>query len=150
MMLCLVHHADALSPAVDPQRPLSSRGLARAAALATRIKARGFVPAAIWHSGKLRAKQTAEACLVACHPLAEFKMIRGVREDDPSEMLRQVLLGETRDVLVAGHIPHLSALLDVLVPSRAPFPLHGAVALQSDDDGRSWTEVWREEVDVAG
>jgi phosphohistidine phosphatase len=143
MILCLVHHAAAVGPEVDPQRPLSTPGREHAAQLADRIKARGVVPAAIWHSGKLRAKQTAEACLVGCSPFAEFKMIRGVRPDDPPEMLRDTLRGETRDVLVAGHIPNLSAVLELLAPGRDPFPLHGAVALRSDDEGWTWVEAWR-------
>jgi len=145
MILCLVHHAAALGPDFDPQRPLSTPGLAQAARLAARIAARGFAPAAVWHSGKLRARQTAEACLLACAPFAEFKMIRGVRPDDGPELLIDALRGETRDVLVAGHIPHLTAVLDRLCPGRAGFPLHGAVAVQTTDGGRTWTELWREE-----
>ena len=145
MVLCLVHHAAAVGPQVDPQRPLSTPGRDHAAALAARLKARGFVPAAVWHSGKLRARQTAEACLLACSPFAEFRMIRGVRPDDPPEMLCDALRGETRDVLVAGHIPHLAAVLDRLAPGRDPFPMHGAVALRSADGVQTWVEAWREE-----
>src|SRR5262245_31942067 len=99
MRLCLVHHAMALGAEVDPQRPLSTPGREHATALAARVKARGFAPAVIWHSGKLRARQTAEAFLLACNPLAEFKMIRGVHPDDPPELLSDQLRGEARDVL---------------------------------------------------
>jgi len=145
--LCLVHHSHAVGPEVDPQRPLSSAGRDHAARLADRVKARGFVPEAIWHSGKLRARQTAEAILVACNPFAEFKMVRGVRPDDPPEILRDALLAETRDLVVAGHIPHLTAWLELVAPGSETFPLHGAVALQSDDEGKTWKEVWREVLD---
>jgi phosphohistidine phosphatase len=144
MQLCLVHHAHALGPDVDPQRPLSTEGLSHAAVLAGRVKARGFVPAVIWHSGKLRARQTAEAFLMACNPFAEFKMIRGVHPDDPPEILSDRMRSETRDVLVAGHIPHLTAWLHAALPESRDFPLHGAVALETEDDGRSWKELWRE------
>ena len=79
-----VHHADAVGPDVDPQRPLSpTLGRTQAAALAERVKAAGFKPASIWHSGKLRARQTAESFLQACNPFAEFRMVRGLRPDDP-------------------------------------------------------------------
>jgi phosphohistidine phosphatase len=145
MRLCLVHHSQAVGAEIDPQRPLSTEGRDHATRLAGRVKERGFVPAVIWHSGKLRARQTAEAFLVACNPFAEFKMIRGVRPDDPPEILRDALMTETRDLIVAGHIPHLTAWLELVVPSSAAFPLHGAVALQTDDDGQTWVEVWREE-----
>jgi phosphohistidine phosphatase len=147
MRLCLVHHADAVGTEVNSQRPLSSRGREQAARLAAKIRARAFTPAAVWHSGKLRARETAAACLSACNPFAEFRMIRGVRPDDPPAILRETLVGETRDLLVAGHIPHLSAFLDLVTPGARPFPLHGAVALESLDDSRTWTEVWREDAD---
>jgi phosphohistidine phosphatase len=144
MILCLVHHAHALGPEVDPQRPLSTPGREHALGLAGRVKARGFVPAVIWHSGKLRARQTAEAFLTTCNPFAEFKMIRGVHPDDPPEILSDRLRAETRDVLVAGHIPHLTAWLERALPASAAFPLHGAVAVESDDDGQTWRELWSE------
>jgi phosphohistidine phosphatase len=60
MRVILVHHADAVGPEVDPQRPLSSLGQQQAQAVANQLKARGSAPSAIWHSGKLRARQTAE------------------------------------------------------------------------------------------
>ena len=145
MRLCLVNHALALGPEVDPQRPLSTPGREHALALAGRVKARGFVPALIWHSGKLRARQTAEAFLTTCNPFAEFKMIRGVHPDDPPDILSDRLRAETRDVLVAGHIPHLTAWLDLALPGSERFPLHGAVAVQSDDGGATWRELWRED-----
>ena len=142
MHLFLVHHADAVGSEVDPQRPLSTRGLAQAASVADRARSSGVVPAAIWHSGKLRARQTAELWL-RLSPFAEFKMARGLRPDDPPEIIRDALRGETRDVAVIGHWPHLPALLRLLIRSEvAEFPQHGAVLLESSD-AAPWTEIWR-------
>ncbi len=61
MHLFLVHHGEAVGPDIDPRQPLSPGGRAdvdRGAALAA---ARGAKPLVVWHSGKLRARQTAEA-----------------------------------------------------------------------------------------
>jgi len=138
----LVHHADALSPAIDAERPLSSRGLAQAAWLAGALTRAGFVPDAIWHSGKRRARQTAEAFLRACSPSAEFRMVRGLRPDDPPEWMRSELAAESRQVLLAGHMPHIADLLRLLSPGSAPFPPHGAVVLSRREDG-GWDEAWR-------
>lgn len=142
MRAMLVHHADALSPAIDAERPLSSRGLAQAAWLAGAMAGAGFAPDAIWHSGKRRARQTAEAFLRACNPSAEFRMVRGLRPDDPPEWMRDELAAESRDVLLAGHMPHMAGLLQRLSPASAPFPLHGAVVLSRREDG-GWDEAWR-------
>jgi phosphohistidine phosphatase len=141
MLLLLVHHADAVGPGVDPQRPLSSLGLAQADRLAARAKAEQFLPASIWHSGKLRARQTGEAFLRICNPFAAFRMVRGLRPDDPTEIVRDALPGETQDLLVVGHMPHIAALLQQLVPDAAQFPVHGMVMLASDDG--VWSELWR-------
>lgn len=106
-------------------------------------RARGCAPAAIWHSGKLRARQTAEPFWRLCAPFAEFRMVRGLLPDDPPDILHTALLGETRDVLAAGHMPNIAALLRRFVGDAAAFPLHGCVAIESGDQGVSWVECWR-------
>ncbi len=142
MRIYLVHHADAVGAEIDPQRPLSTRGLAHAAALAARAKNAGYTPAAIWHSGKLRSRQTAEPMLVQCNPFAEFKMVRGLGPDDPAEIMRNTIAGETRDLMLVGHMPNLPALLGLLTRAHtAHFPLHGLVVL--DGEALNWKEVDR-------
>jgi len=131
MFLFLVHHADAVGPEIDPQRPLSSVGLAQAEHVARQAQAKGARPDLIWHSGKLRARQTAEAFYRLCNPFAEFRMVRGLRPDDSPEIVRDALLGETRDLLLVSHWPLLPALAAELAPSLPEFPLHGIVALES-------------------
>lgn len=143
MYLYLVHHADAVGPHVDPQRPLSALGRAQVEALAERARAAGCAPAAIWHSGKLRARQTAEAFYRLCSPFAEFKMVRGLLPDDPPQYVRDLVAGESRDVMLVGHMPSLRDALHALAPASAEFPLHGLVALESVDDGKTWREHWR-------
>lgn len=142
MNLYLVHHADAVGPEVDPQRPLSAAGRMHADRVARDAKARGVNPAAIWHSGKLRARQTAEAYWRACNPLAELSAIRGLQPTDPPEWIKDRLVGETRDVMVVGHMPSLPAILRLLSRDlSAEFPPHGLVALEEGPD--RWIERFR-------
>ena len=135
MRVFLVHHADAVGPAVDSQRPLSSLGRQQAEALAAKLGAAGCVPAAIWHSGKLRARETAEAMLRVCNPFAEFKMVRGLRPDDPPEWMHDVLKAETRDVMLVGHMPSLPAIAAALSPGTTRLPLHGALIVEKSEGG---------------
>jgi len=135
MRVFLVHHADAVGPDVDPQRPLSAVGRAQAAELAAAVAAIGFTPSAIWHSGKLRSRETAEAFLHACAPFADFRMIRGLRPEDPPEWLRDELAAEARDVLLVGHLPHIARLTAVLTAGAAVMPLHGMLGLERAADG---------------
>ena len=134
-MLYLVHHAQAVGPGVDAQRPLSAVGLAHADWLADQAAASGVKPAAIWHSGKLRARQTAEAFLRRCNPFASFVMVRGLRPEDSPGGLREALAAETGDLMLVSHMPLLPALAHMLCPEVCDFPLHGLIALERGDDG---------------
>jgi len=147
MQLFLVHHGDAVGSEIDPQRPLSRLGQERVVRAAEAAAGRAAHPAVIWHSGKLRARQTAEAFLRVCHPLAEFSATRDMHPGDSPQWMRDRLRGETRDVMIVGHFPHLPRLLGLLLAnpdgSSAEFPPHGVVALSSDDKGQTWKETWR-------
>ena len=143
MFLYLVHHGDAVGPEVDPRRPLSARGRAQAERVAAEAASRGAKPSIVWHSGKLRAKQTAEAFWRACNPLAEFAATRDVQPDDPALWIRDRLRAETRDIAIAGHFSHLPRLVALLLGGVEDFPPHGAVALETQDDGETWKEIWR-------
>jgi len=131
---------------VDARRPLSAAGVAGVERLAAQAAAREVKPQVVWHSGKLRAKQTAEAVWRACNALAEFSASRDLQPDDPPNWFRDRLRGETRDIVVAGHLPHLPRLLALLVTggeAGVDFPVHGMVALVSTDEGDTWRELWR-------
>ena len=145
-MLFLVHHGDAVGPDVNPMRPLSERGRVEVDMLAQQAAERGAKPDVIWHSGKLRAKQTAEAYWKRCNPLAAFSATRGLQPTDPTNWIVDSIAGETRHILLAGHFPHLPRLLGRLVKAKADaepseFPLNGIVALENVDG--KWMERWR-------
>lgn len=145
MHLYLVHHGAAVGPDVDPRRPLSEAGKRSVERTAAAAAARGTRPDFVWHSGKLRAKQTAEEYWRACNALSTLAATRDLQPDDPPVWIRDRLRGESRDILLAGHYPHLPGLLGLLLGDSekgALFPLHGAVALRTDDAGETWRELW--------
>ena len=150
-MIVLVHHRNALGAEIDSMRPLSNPGRAATARLATAAAARGVSPEVVWHSGKLRARQTAELFWVACNPRATFSAARGLQPTDPPAWMRDQLSGESRSILLAGHMPHLARLLSLLCDGSPDspgmdFPLHGCVALEID--GERWKEIWRLEAET--
>jgi len=122
-------------------RPLSSVGLAATERLASLAAQKGVKPDVIWHSGKLRARQTAELYWKACNPFAPMAAERGLLPDDPPQWIRDRLTSETRSVLLASHMPYLPRLLAMLLGRESPFPLHGCVALAPEGD--RWKELWR-------
>jgi phosphohistidine phosphatase len=145
-MILLVHHGEAVGPDVDTARPLSSLGLGNVARIAEEAAARGVRPDVIWHSGKLRARQTAEAFWRACNPLSRFSAVRGLQPDDPPVWMRDQIAGERRTIVLVGHMPHMPRLLRLLAYGdadgpAAAFPAHGCIALEPEGD--RWTEIWR-------
>ena len=154
-MLYLVHHGDAVGPEIDPMRPLSDLGRQHVDTIARQAAAHRVKPSLIWHSGKLRARQTAEAFWRRCNPLAECSAARGLQSADPPEWMRETLIemgieiglsGEDRELLIVGHFPNLPRLLGLLLgcapeSAEADFPVHGLVALEHD--GERWIEHWR-------
>lgn len=143
MRLVLVHHGDAVGPEVDPRRPLSPWGREAVERLAKEAAARGVKPAVIWHSGKLRARETAEAFWRACNPFAEFSATRDLQPADSPEWMRDRLRGESRDILIAGHYPHIPGLLALMIGRDVSFPPNGVVSLVSSDEGMTFSEEWR-------
>lgn len=147
MDLYLAHHGLTVEAHQDMRRPLSERGRRAVESVAAAAAARGVRPQVIWHSGKLRAKQTAEIYWRACNPLAALEATRDLQPDDPPTWMTDRLRFESRCILLAGHFPHLPRLLTMLLNGHAenvvPFPMHGLVALTTADDGVSWSERWR-------
>jgi phosphohistidine phosphatase len=144
-MIYLVHHAAAVGPEEDPQRPLSVAGRAHADRVALLTAERGVKPDVIWHSGKLRARQTAEAYWRACNPLAAVAAIAGLRPEDGPGRIGDLVARETREVMLVGHMPSLPKILRLLVlgseDGALEFPLHGIIALEAEGD--RWVERWR-------
>ena len=105
----------------------------------------GVKPVAIWHSGKLRARQTAEPFLRLCNPLAEFSAIKGLQPTDSPGLIsgsarRRGARGDARrphaEPAARAHAPRHRRRIPLL-----SFPLHGAIALEPS--GERWIERWR-------
>lgn len=144
-MVYLVHHGEAVEPDVDSRRPLSARGRAGVDALALEASSRGVSAGVIWHSGKLRARQTAEAFWKMCNPMAEFSAARGLQPTDPPVEIVNRVTVESRDVMLVGHMPNIERVFRLMTTGHAEadltFPLHGVVALEQEAD--RWHERWR-------
>jgi phosphohistidine phosphatase len=146
MRVYLVHHGVAVGPEEDAARPLSAVGLANAARVAAKAATLGAKPDLVWHSGKLRAKQTAQEFWRACNALAEFSASKDLQPDDPPQWIRDRIRAESRDIAIVGHFPHLPRLLALMTTggeAGVDFPINGIVALVTEDQGETWRELWR-------
>ncbi len=68
-------------------------------------------------------------------------MVRGLRPDDPPEILLEALADATRDLVLVGHLPYLPVLRQRLIAADSAlpvFPRHGLVLVERAADG--WQE----------
>ncbi len=115
MRLYLVRHGEAEREQVNPERPLTERGRREAEKVARFIKPLGLRVEAVWHSGKLRARQTAEILASAVASEKGALEHRGLAPMDPVEDVREEVLLEGEDLMVVGHMPFLGRLASSLL-----------------------------------
>ena len=146
MFLYLVQHGKAKNEEEDPARPLSDSGIVEVKKIASFISGLEITVEEVFHSSKLRAKQTAEI-------LADSLTItKGVSEadslaplDDPV-LWAEKLKSKTYSIMLVGHLPHLARLSSILLigdkeKSIIAFKMGGVVCLKKDDAGM-WALQW--------
>ncbi len=115
MQVYLVQHGEAKPETEDPTRPLSDRGHAEVERVAQHAAALKVQVAEIRHSGKLRARQTAEILAAALSPSHGLREMDGLAPAD-YPVKAKVEVESTRDpLMLVGHLPHLSRLASLLL-----------------------------------
>lgn len=147
MRLYLVQHGSARPKEEDPERPLTEGGAAEVVRVAAHLAAR--YPRSlvrIVHSGKTRARQTAEL-LAERFADATVEEAEGLAPMDDAEVWAEPLAEEETDgTVLVGHLPHLSRLAGLLLAGDADravvgFRNAGIVCLERDGDG-AWSLRW--------
>ena len=144
-MLLLVRHGEARAESEDPRRALSEPGRAQAAAVARAVRELCPGLRELWHSGKLRAEQTARILAEALGRPRGARAHPGLEPAAPAARTSAELVGLDRDLGIVGHLPHLGRLAALLLTGReAPdlflFPTAGALCLERKEGG--WTVRW--------
>ncbi len=121
MRFYLVQHGDALPKEVDPDRPLSDRGRRDVERLQAFLSRRNTVVSQIWHSGKTRARETAELLRPLLAAPSEIHHRDGLAPNDSPQAMIDGLDGIDEDILVASHMPFVSrSVSQALVGSAEP------------------------------
>jgi phosphohistidine phosphatase len=148
MLLYLMQHAEAKKEEEDPSRPLSPKGLQDAKKMAAQISKLDIVTGGVLHSGKLRARQSAEAISSGLAPSA-FKTLGetdGLSPlDDPGTWADR-LKYMTEDLILVGHLPHLGRLAALLLCGDKEKEVisfrMGAVACLERNEKGNWSLRW--------
>lgn len=111
--LYFTQHGLALSKEDNPERPLSEVGITQTTAIARHLGEMRQPPSHIYHSGKLRAKQTAK--ILAASISVASQNIKQHSHLSPNDDI-QLLIPELQDnTLYVGHLPQLDKLCSYLL-----------------------------------
>jgi len=141
----LAQHGVALGKTENPERPLSPDGIQQTQTIARYIQQANLPVEYIFHSGKLRAKQTADIFAEAMN-IAATSAIAGLSPNDDVALLAEHL---TLQTLYVGHLPHLAKLASCLVTGNEntniiQFQNSALLCLEKKpgDDSLCWQLCW--------
>jgi len=143
----LVQHAESKRKEEDPSRPLSQKGerdirrVAKYAEKHLQIQVRQ-----IFQSGKLRAKQTAEVLAERLNPVKGVTVAEGLEPLSDPKVWKSQLAETTEDIMMVGHLPHLSKLATHLltgdeIKDVVTFRMASISCLERNESG-GWTIRW--------
>ena len=115
----LVRHGEAKPKDEDPERPLSEAGEDDVVRMAVWAAETGIHVAAIQHSGKLRAHQTAEIFADQLPESPVPNAVSGLAANDDVEPIAKQLQSEQGPIMLVGHLPFLERLASLLVSGDA-------------------------------
>ena len=144
----LVRHGEAKPEEEDPARPLSDQGREGVRHVARKAAATGVKAAEILHSGKLRAKQTAEILAEHLSLSNGLSQKEGLKPLDDPGIAKEILEKNPESLMLVGHLPHLSHLVSILLsgdPEKGMvyFETGAMVCLsRTENPENGWTLKW--------
>lgn len=116
----LLRHGDAMSGEENPQRPLTAAGREQVDKVAGLVAALSLELDEVRHSGKQRARETAEifAVRVGLRP-DRILEVSGLKPKDDVECVAEEIEGGGMSVALVGHLPFMGLLASRLLSGRA-------------------------------
>jgi phosphohistidine phosphatase len=146
MAIYLVQHAECLAKDQDPEKGLSDLGTANATRIAEVAAGYNVPVARILHSGKKRARQTAEIFSKFLAPSEGLAVTEGIGPLDDVALFGD-RLDSSSDTMVVGHLPFMERLAAYLITGRPDKPVFkfqnaGIVCLDLHPQAGSWVVRW--------
>jgi len=115
MKLYLVQHGEATSKDLNPERPLTEKGIQDVKKVSVFLKQANININTISHSGKKRARETASILANALSPNRPSVQKEGLAPNDPIDNIYKEILEKDKDLMIVGHLPHLAKLTSKLL-----------------------------------
>jgi phosphohistidine phosphatase len=146
MALFLVQHGKSLPKDEDPKKGLSSEGIAETNRIAEVAKAYNVLVAGITHSGKTRARQTAEIFESILKPEQGIQESSGLNPlDDVTAFADKIDSAANR--MLVGHLPFMERMTSFLITGSMETPVFkfqnsGIVCLDKYPTTPFWVIKW--------
>ena len=146
MVLYLVQHGQSQPKEIDPEKGLSDEGRAEVELIAKVAQGYAIPVKAIKHSGKKRARQTADIFASFLQPNTKTEAIKGVNPLDDVALFAETAEDMDGQMLV-GHLPFMARLTSYLITGTIDTPIFrfqngGIVCLVKDQDAQFWIIKW--------
>jgi phosphohistidine phosphatase len=146
MPIYLVQHGKCLPKDLDPEKGLTDDGIKEVERIAQVAAQYGIKIERIVHSGKKRARQTAQIMAAALTSDQAPEKHAGLRALDDVIPVADAFTGHER-LMIVGHLPFLAKLTSYLIlgavePSVFDFQNGGIVCLDFKADTASWIIKW--------
>jgi len=143
MKIYLVQHGEAAAKELNPERPLTERGMTDVQRVAWALKQAGVEVKQVIHSGKLRARQTAEILAAEIAPGLQPETSDLINpNDNPAAFDLQT----ASDTMVVGHLPFMAKLVSHLVTGDDTYmPVAyqpGSVVCLESTEKDHWQIIW--------
>jgi len=146
MAIFLVQHGKSLPKDQDPEQGLSPQGRENVERIAATARGYGVQVGSIVHSGKKRARETAEIFAAALSPAGGVKQMDGLKPLDDVVSFAGGLDAQSR-LMMVGHLPFMERLTSFLVTGDMDSPVlkfqnGGIVCLDQGSEGKGWIIKW--------
>jgi len=152
MKLYLVQHGEAKPESEDPQRSLTQSGMEEVQSVARKAKKLNLEPTIIHHSGKLRARQTAQ--ILGDSLKKPTGPAQGLNPNDEVREWADRISLEKEDVMIVGHLPFLEKLASLLIAGnenvRPILFRYGAIVCLDKKEAGRWAVRWVLTPEMAG
>jgi phosphohistidine phosphatase SixA len=137
----LVQHGESYPENVDPERKLTPKGISETTTVAKYLNKIGIKLDAIFHSTKLRSKQTAEifSSELNVKNIIEEKELEPLSE--PNKTL-QIINKYKGDIMLVGHLPNLSKLVELITGSESVLFRYSCVLCLEETEDSKWKIKW--------
>ena len=146
MKLYLIQHGEAKPEAEDPERSLTARGEKEVMAVSKVAGGLQIRPSKIYHSGKLRARQTAEIIASALKISDLVQPATGLNPNDDIHLWAERISKEKEDLMLVGHLPFLEKLTSLLLcgdeNARLVLFRYGAIVCLDQKEDKGWAVRW--------